>query len=234
LLIGAGNVGLNLLSNSVEHTSYFLYYLSPAIPFVFVALVKGVNRLGAWLDHAWPLRDARTSGIDVVLCGVFAGAVAANCFFGPSPLSFQFWFPGYKLAPFRTLNFNYREYEVTRHDRELTRVLAAVPTRAVVSAEQHLLPPLADRAGLRVFPDLAGADWVVIDKQRREKTGIAKVPGSWDGLRQHPQTYYDLVEENPHWQLVLSDDGYYVYRLRAQADGHKIARPVSWPRMGAR
>lgn len=234
LLIGAGNVALNLLSNSVEHTSYFLYYLSPAIPFVFVALVKGVKRLGAWLEHASPLRDTQASGADAVLCGVFAGALVANLFFGPSPISFQFWFRGYKLAPLRTLNFNYREYEVTRHDRELKRVLAAVPIQAVVSAEQHLLPPLADRAGLRVFPDLAGADWVVIDKKRREKTGTATVPGSWDGLRRHPQTYYDLVEKDPHWQLVVSDDGYYVYGLRGAADGYRTAGSISGPRMGAR
>ncbi len=123
---------------------------------------------------------------------------------------------------------------MTRHDRELGRVLAAVPIQAVVSAEQHLLPPLADRAGLRVFPDLAGANWVVIDKKRREKTGIAKIPGSWDGLRQHPQTYYDLVQENPRWQLVLSDDGYYVYHLRGAPDGYETADPISGPRIGAR
>ena len=86
LLIGLGNVGLNLLSGSVAHTTYFLYYLSPTIPFIFVALVKAVAKLGARLERASIPRGGKISGTSAVLCGVFAAAVAAHFFFGPSPL----------------------------------------------------------------------------------------------------------------------------------------------------
>lgn len=70
-----------------------------------------------------------------------------------------------------------------------------------------------------VFPQLESvdgetkADYVFIDKQNPMKTGIGAVPGSYYGLRENPQEYYDLVEKQPNrWELVRADDGYYLYR----------------------
>jgi uncharacterized membrane protein len=216
LLIGSGNVGLNMLSEANTHTSYFLYYLSPTIPFVFIGAVKGVAILGAKLDGWRAANNRKLDGVSAVLFRIFASAVMANIFFGPSPLSLQFWLKGYRLAPFRTQNFHYGQYVVTEHDRILKDIITAVPKEAIVSAEQHILPSLYNRKGLKVFPDIVGADYVVIDKRRKEKTGIGTVPGSWDGLRQNPQYYYDWVEKDPtRWGLLLSLDGYFVYRRLA-------------------
>jgi len=50
VLIVSGNIGVNLLSSSMTHTTYLLYYLSPSIPFLFVALIKGIPVLGGWLN----------------------------------------------------------------------------------------------------------------------------------------------------------------------------------------
>jgi uncharacterized membrane protein len=211
LLVAAGNVGLNLLSQSVEHTSYFLYYLSPTMPFVFIALVKGVKRLGSWIDRCAPSGPHAADGVSVAVFALFAGALVANLFFGPSPLSLQFWFRNYQIAPFRTLDFYRAVYYVSPRDRELKSVVSVVPTDASVAAEQHLLPALYDRRSLKVFPDISGTGWVVIDKRRKEKTGLAKIQGSYDGLRGHPQYYYDWVEKDPRWRLVISRDGYFVY-----------------------
>lgn len=215
LLISAGNIGLNMLSGAVTHTAYFLYYLSPAIPFIFIAMVKGVARLGDRLDRRMAYEGRKCQGVAAVLCGVFAAAIMANLFFGPSPLSLQFWIKNYRLAPFRTQNFHYTQYIITEHDRLLKDIVAVVPKDATVAAEQHILPSLFDRKGLKVFPDISGVDYVVIDKKNPIKTGIGTVPGSWDGLRQDPQYYYDWVEQDPdQWTLIVSQDGYFVYKRK--------------------
>lgn len=225
LLIGLGNVGLNLLSGTMVHTTYFLYYLSPTIPFIFIGLVKGVAMLGAKLEKWKAAGKNKVDGVSAVLCGLFAAAIVGNLFFGPSPLSLQFWFKDYRPAPFRTLNFHYTQYIVTEHDRMLKDIVESVPMDAVVSAEQHLLPVLYDRKGLKVFPDISGVDYVVIDKRRKEKTGIGTVPGSWDGLRQNPQFYYDWVERDPdHWVLFVEKDDYLVYRRLMQFEKKKVLR----------
>ena len=84
-----------------------------------------------------------------------------------------------------------------------------------MAAEQHLLTALSDRRVLRIFPDIAEVDFVVIDKTRSDKTGVATVPGSWDGLRRTPQYYYDSVEGDAvRWRLVTHLDGYFVYERR--------------------
>jgi uncharacterized membrane protein len=210
-LIGVGNIGVNLLSDAMTHTSYFLYYLSPSVPFLFIALVKGVAVLGRWLEGS-PL-GCRVSGSGAVLGGVFAAALSASVLFGPSPISVQFWVGVYRLAPFRTQNFHFSQYVVHERDRLLGEIVAMVPKSASVSAEQHILPELYDRRALRIFPDLSAAEYAVIDKERREKTGVATVPGSWDGLRRDPQSYYDLLERRPdQWALLAQRDGYFVYR----------------------
>ncbi len=234
LLIAAGNAGLDLLSQSVEHTSYFLYYLSPCVPFVFIALIKGVKRLGSYIDQIRPRAWNAADGVNAAVCAVLAGALAANLFFGPSPLSLQFWFRGYRIAPFRTMDFYRAVYRVTARDRELASIVSAIPADARVAAEQHLLPSLYNRRALKVFPDISGVDWVVIDKRRREKTGIARIAGSYDGLRKHPQYYYDWVERDLRWKLVLSRDGYLVYRrLMVARDGAHLMQASGTAMPGA-
>ena len=221
LLIASANVGLNLLSSSETYTSYFLYYLSPTIPVIFVALIEGIKIMGRKLD-TWKasvrLASLPSCGTRAIVLGVFSAVLSANVFFGPSPLSIQFWVGSYRLAPFRTERFHYSQYIVTRHDRVWEEFVSVVPKSSIVSAEQHLLPPLFDRRGLRVFPDIAGADFVVIDKPFPLKTGIPSVPGSWDGLRKNPQYYYDWVEKEPSkWYLVAQRDGYFAY-ARTRSD----------------
>jgi hypothetical protein len=167
------------------------------------------------MDGRWGAPGGERRGTGAVLCGVLSAAFTANLFFGPSPLSLPFWVSGYKLAPFRTQNFHYSQYIVTDHERKLKEAIAVIPEGAKVSAEQHILPALVEQANLKVFPDISGVEYVVLDKRRKEKTGVGTVPGSWYGLRENPQHYYDWVERNPgQWQLVFRLDGYFVYKKR--------------------
>jgi len=74
---------------------------------------------------------------------------------------------------------------------------------------------------MMVFPQLETddgkykAEYVFIDKTNPVKTGVVAVPGSWDGLRQNPQFYYDWVEKDTEqWQLVKAEDGYFLYKKK--------------------
>lgn len=209
LIIIIANIGVGLLSGAPEHTSYMLYYISPSVPFIFYALLK-----------AWPKITARFNA-QAVMNAMFVGIIISNIFFGPSPISLQFWSKDLRPAPFRTQNFHWSAYQVTDHHKKVNKFVDLIPDDAIVSAEQSLTPRLFQKKGTMIFPQLETgdgkykADYVFIDKTNPMKTGIATVSGSYDGLRQNPQMYYDLVEKDPlQWELIKTDDGYELYKRR--------------------
>ena len=220
-LAAVANFGVVLLSVSLTHSSYMMYYLSPSIPFIFYAFIKAWPKLLRLLQaltkklYRNPVADVNSAA----MMGVLSSLLVANIFFGPSFLSLQFWFKNIRPAPFRTQNFHYSVYKVTEHHGMVEGFCEIIPDSAIVSAEQFLAPRLFKKNGIMVFPQLETVDgkieanYVFIDKKNPIKTGIGAVPGSWDGLRDNPQYYYDMVEKHPdHWELVRSDDGYYLYR----------------------
>ncbi|MCK4786871.1 MAG: DUF2079 domain-containing protein, partial [Desulfobacteraceae bacterium] len=221
LLITLANLGVGLLSTSVTHCSYMMYYLSPSIPFIFYAFIKAWPKLLKIL-RALMKKSSLNQDADVdsaAMMGVLSSLLVANIFFGPSFLSLQFWFKNIRPAPFRTQNFHYSVYKVTEHHSMVEEFCELIPDSAIVSAEQFLAPRLFKKKGTMVFPQLESvdgktqADYAFIDKTNPMKTGTGAVPGSWDGLRQNPQVYYDLVEKYPdRWELVHTDEGYYLYR----------------------
>ncbi|MBI4433268.1 DUF2079 domain-containing protein [Candidatus Uhrbacteria bacterium] len=209
-LVGiVANVGVGLLSGAPEHSSYMLYYVAPSVPFLFFALING-----------WPRLVTRLPA-PATMTTMLIGVVIANTLFGPSPLSLQFWSHALRPAPFRTQNFHWSEYRVTDHHHKTDELIRRIPNDAIVSAEQSLAPRLYQKRGTMIFPQLETADktyqanYVFIDKTNPIKTGVATVPGSWDGLRQNPQFYYDWVEQRPQeWELLRADDGYFLYRRK--------------------
>ncbi len=209
-LIALANAGLNSLSGSLAHTSYFLYYLSPTVAVVFASLIHGAERIALELSRRLPL-EAGKSRLAVAQT-VFLTAACASIMFGPSPASLTFWLRSWKLAPFRTQSFHRSEYAATARDRSLPGLLEAVPAGAGVTAEQHILPRLFDRGPLWVFPQIGDARFAVFDKRRESKSGVSTVPGSWDGFRERPQEYYDLIEKDAAWSLVKESDGFFIYR----------------------
>lgn len=203
------NVGTGFMSGAPEHTSYMLYYISPSVPFIFYALLK-----------AWPKIIARCNE-HAVMSALLAGVIVSNVFFGPSPISLQFWFKDLRPAPFRTQNFHWSAYQVTQHHARADQFVRLIPDDAIISTEQFLTTKLFTKRGTMVFPQLESADgryvadYVFIDKENPIKTGIISVPGSWDGLRQNPQFYYDWVEKDPlRWELVKAEDGYFLYHRK--------------------
>ena len=218
-LISTANLLLNFLSVSISHYSYILYYLSPSIPFLFLSAIKGVKNIS---DRGLPFLkdknvlsrkfDNNKFSYAIVSC-IFVACVSSNIFFGPSPLSIQFWNNNYKLAPYKTHNFHYSQYIPTEHHKKAFSFLPLIPDNVSVSAEHFFLPYLYMKKTLMVFPIFEGADYVLIDKTHPIKFGTIGVDPI--EARKNPQQFYDLVEKDTNtWELVKEEDGIFLYKKR--------------------
>lgn len=218
-LISAGNLLLNFLSLSISHYSYILYYLSPSIPFLFLSAIQGVKNIS---DKGLPYLKKKTillsrldsKGFSYVLVScVFVACVSSSIFFGPSPLSIQFWNKNYKLAPYKTHNFHYSQYILTDHHKKAFVFFSLIPNDVTVSAEHFFLPYLYKKKTLMQFPIFKEADYVLIDKKHPIKFGVSKAGVDPLEARSNPQQYYDLVEKDTkNWELIKEDDGIFLFK----------------------
>ncbi len=201
-------IGLVSSSTSYTHTSYLLYYVAPAIPFLFWAFVCSWPCVTAWLaaharaDHA---RNARAAS--VAAC---AGVLVAGLFFGPSPLALQFWSDRFRPAPFRTQSFHWSAYRVTGRVRAADDLIAIIPRDAIVSTQQFLMPRLFRVRGVLPFPQLESrnhryrANYVLLDRMN-------------NGLRPESPAYtveadQEIVrEEQQDLELLRASNGYELY-----------------------
>lgn len=219
LICTLANFGILLISSSVTHFSYMMYYLSPSIPFIFYAFIKGWPRFINILKNLYNKRihNQRNNVESAAMLSVLSVMLVINIFFGPSPISLQFWFKDLRPAPFKTQDFHYSVYKVTDHHRKVEEFCRIIPDSAIVSAEHFFAPRLFKKKAFMRFPQLEctepyfKADYVLIDKKNPVKTR-----GS---LRKNPQFYYDMVEKDPNnWELLKSEDGYFLYKRTEKPD----------------
>jgi len=217
LIAVLANFGVGLLSQSNLHISYMLFYVSPSIPFIFYAFIKGWPKLLELLvkldrqnlgpgEH----RDINSAAMATVL----AGLLVVNVFFGPSPISLQFWFKNLRPAPFETQNFHWSVYKLTDHHRMADEISALIPESAIISASHFLHSKLFKKKGTLMFPNLESkngtikADYVFFDKTNN---GLKKASTAY-----RTQHDFDLIEKDTKtWALVKSKDGYYLYKRKA-------------------
>jgi len=206
------NFGVLLLSESL-HLSYMLFYVSPSIPFIFLALIKGWPKLTKYLNKRgnknWP--KAKVNVNSPAMKAVLVGLLVSNVFFGPSPISLQFWFKDLRPAPFATQNFHYSVYEISNHHRKAREFCKLIPDSAIVSAQHFFHPRLFKKKGTMIFPRLESldnkykADYVLFDK-----TNNYLKKGSPSYKTQHD---FDVVEKDKrNWQLVKSENGLFLYK----------------------
>lgn len=212
------NLGVCLLSASNLHVSYMLYYVSPSVPFIFYAFIKAWPRLLLIVDAVNRKfgSNVRTNKPTAVLC-VCGIMFVANIFFGPSPISLQFWFKNLRPAPFETQNFHYSAYKVTEHHRKVGEFCKMIPDSAVVSTQHFLFPPLFRKKGILIFPRLESldgkhkADFVFFDKTN---SGLKK-----ESTAYRTQRDFDVIEKDKdHWRLVNQANGYYLYQRIGDKD----------------
>ena len=218
--IALPNLLTSFLNGSTAHYTIFLYHLSPAVPFIFLSSVNGIDNVALFLDKKYSINSKESlppsfiSPIKkniVVSCAfiLLIIGILSQYFFGPSPLSRQFWDKNYTLADFYTHNYHYSNYQVNKHHTVANEIIKLIPSDATISAQQPLLPHLYDRKKLYIFPDIKDdTEYVLIDKKHRVKTGIGD-------FQMRPQFYYGLIEENSQeWELIKEEYGIFLFKKR--------------------
>ncbi len=207
------NLGVGLLSKSITHISFMLFYISPSIPFIFYAFIKGWPRILAMIEAIIKdkFRISRFTNIhSSAMAAVLSALLIANIFFGPSPISLQFWFKNLRPAPFRTQDFHYSVYKVTDHHRTFNEFYNLIPEAAIVSAPQFLHPRLFKKRGALIFPQLKSFDTTM-------RAEYALFDKTNNGLKRESPAYLDqndfneVEKDTENWKLVKSADGYYLY-----------------------
>lgn len=209
-------IGLVSSSTSYTHTSYLLYYVAPAVPFLFWAFVRAWPTVMAWVERRTMARYGTESGrraASAAMGGVLAGVFVAQIFFGPSPLALQFWSDRFRPAPFKTQSFHWSTYRVTPRHRAVESVIAYIPRDAIVSTQQFLMPRLVHVRGTMEYPQLVSRDG-------QHRAEYVLLDGTNNGLRaESPAAVtseeFDLVRSHPtSWESVAQQDAYVLYRIR--------------------
>lgn len=196
LLVALPELAVNLLSDQAAQSSYRFHYAAPYVPFFIWSAVLGARRLVIWLETRRPVRVA-ASGIAVV---ALAAVVAGGWLMGPLP----FWshLPGGS----KYLAYAYRP---NAHDAIARRALALIPAGAPVSASNHFGAHLSERRCILTFPQMIGADYVIVDEREPsfgDQNGTSDQAVALVALRQ-----------DPDYGLIFSGDGVLVFRLAPSA-----------------
>jgi uncharacterized membrane protein len=221
LLLALPSLGLNLLADFPPmHEVTTLIYAVPIAPFVLMAAVFGVERIGkhvmrnaySALSTHYALRI--TPSPPLLLTGlVLIGALYAQLQHG--------YLPG---------GGNFRQYTITDHHRRAAGIIAQIPAGAKVSAQDRLNPHVSGRETVYIFPRIDDADTVFVDV-----TGPA-----WP---LHPSDVRRTVDEllAGEFGIAAADDGYLL--LRKGTTGRELpasfytawqAEPVAGPRAEVR
>jgi hypothetical protein len=147
VLLLAVQLPLNMVSSWPYAREIRYHYVAPIIPFVFLALVRVLEREKASWQRA------------IALAGLAAGVVAGQVWYASPwlvPRPGQGWWRGLAAD--------------AEERREVKALLARVPAEAAVSAHYRFLPHLARRRRLTMFPELGTGlpDAVVVDLDRAE------------------------------------------------------------------
>lgn len=178
LAVGIFPLASNLLSSAEGQYTIRAHYTAALTAVLIAATAVGGRRAAAWLGRA--------DGADNrITAGLVAAALAASLSFSPMPWSRD--------------AFARKQFRTAAPRDGLSRIAAAVPRDASVSAANHLGAHFALRKTLRLFPDgWETADIVLVDVAGRDYVGA--MPDS-DAFRPLLRT---LVETR---RLLAVDDG---------------------------
>jgi uncharacterized membrane protein len=146
-LMSLPSLAINTLSsNSATYTPDRFHYTAPIVPFMVVASISGVARLSRQLGQG----DEKLRSIwrNRLLIVVLAASLAYHLMAGYTPLRLGFRWP----TP-------------DAHDLVAGQMLEKVPPQASVSAANSLVPRLANRSQVYIFPKNEDAEYVAIDTQ---------------------------------------------------------------------
>ena len=153
ILLLAVQLPLNMVSSWPYAREIRYHYVAPVIPFVFLALVRVLEKTRA------------SGGRKVVLAALGAGVLAG-----------QFSFASPWLLPREGQRW-WRGLAVDAEERlAVSALLVRIPADATVSTHYRFLPHLARRARLYMFPNLGPTtpDAVLVDLDRAEADDVGR------------------------------------------------------------
>ena len=190
LLPSLPHFAISILSHTPAHTSVCGHYTASVIPGLFVAALLGVRMLRRF-GQAW---------VDRALVVMLAVSLYYNVIQSPSPISLKFWVVDNW--------YNKESYVVSSRDRELVRLMRAhIPKNADAGVcTQNTLNHawLAHRRTVRLFPDLRGVHYVVLDTHR--PLCLLDQPAT-------REEFFDkLADIRENFETVVDRDGFLILR----------------------
>jgi len=204
--------GIVLLSSSLTKSSYMLHYVSPAIPFIFYAFIKGWPRLLKLLKYFTDKKNRVTDLNSAAMATVLGGLLIANVFFGPSPMSLQFWSKELRPAPFRTQDFHYSVYKVTDHHRKAEEFSRLIPDTAIVAAHDFLQPWVSNKRGVMSLREHRKNKKFLPDYVLFDRTNNDLKPTSPSYKTR--EVFQEFENDKETWELIKAEDGYFLYRRK--------------------
>ncbi|MDP3047058.1 MAG: DUF2079 domain-containing protein [Chloroflexota bacterium] len=184
---------VNLLANSEWQGTIKAHYFAPVLPFMFLAAGYAVSRLAATRD------GARPEGLALY---VLSGTVLTAILLSPFP-------PGY--------SFQWDSvWSQSDHQRSIEEVLAQVSVDSVLSAQSNLVPHVANRANLFIYPNgISVSDEVLLDLDNAAE----RAPLDYFAYSERVQQLLN----DPDFGLVAWNDGVLLLRRGAPTDSVRLA-----------
>jgi uncharacterized membrane protein len=147
LLLSLPSLAINTLSNnSATYRPDTFHYTAPIVPFIIASSIRGIDRLSRRLgrddENLYSLWQMR------LLILVIGASLGYHIMAGYTPLRIGFRWP----SP-------------DGHDILAQQMLDKIPPDASVSAQNALVPRLANRPYIYIFPKIEDAEYIALDTQ---------------------------------------------------------------------
>ncbi len=198
LALGAlPELGINLLAEWYPQYSFRYHYVAVIVPFFVAASILGLANVRRRLGRRLPVGTGALAG------GWLAAVAISGILLGPAP-----WWSHVPLGSQERAG----QYAPDAHARVLARAVALIPDGVPVSAGNLIGAHLSARERILFFPQIADAQWVIVDRTRPFMFGSVDAPG-------HRAAVARLLGD-PRFEVVSDEDGVLVARRRV-AEGSR-------------
>ncbi len=187
LLPALPDIALNALSAFAPSRTLDYHYAVIAVPFLVLATVWGIDRLGCWLGRKTPQARRAVLIATSAFALIAMGAYQIDRYHGFVPLSDRYA----------------GTYTIEPRDPIGWQMAAQIPRDAIVSAQFNLLPHVSQRQRAHIFPRLEDAEYVWLDTQ-----GVIEPFQT----REEYQAAVDTLRADPAFVIVAEQDGYILFR----------------------
>jgi uncharacterized membrane protein len=181
-LLNVGYLGMALIPAAIILFSQYeiamqinMQYALPVLPFLFIAYIYGLKRIEKIVNQHQKY------------------LVPLICF----------------LALIMLFNTKINEYNPlkqmpSKHDLAAQACLGKIPDQAAVSAQGHLVPHLAHREKIYMFPDVQDAQYIILDKRGNH----------WPMSAEQFNREMDKIESSSEYAMIYEKDNYCIYKRK--------------------